>query len=361
MSTSVLENHETIRSAPHQSQQPIAQEQTAPPEGVLNQLFLGSLGAQAVYVAAKLGISDLLIDGPKTVEQLATATNTHAPSLYRILRALTSLEIYSEGNNKSFSLTPTAELLRSDAQNSFRDVAIFMGEDWHWQVWGQTLHSVKTGKPAWSKVHGKDVFPYFEENREASRIFDNAMTSFSQMAIEAVVNAYDFQGIKTLVDIAGGHGRLLTGVLDANPEMNGVLFDQPHVIADARNTVAASNAAERVELVGGDFFASVPSGGDAYMMKHIIHDWDDERAIKILSNVKKAMNADGRVLLVEAVIETGNKQDFGKLMDIEMLVSPGGKERTALEYSEIFAKAGLRLKRIVKTQSPYSVIEAVVQ
>jgi len=360
MSTAVLEIQETIRWVPNHPQPPVA-EQTAPPEGLLNQLFLGSLGAQAVYVAAKLGISDLLNDGSKTVEQLATATNTHAPSLYRILRALASLQIYNETHNKTFSLTPVAELLRSDAPNSFRDVAIFMGEDWHWQVWGQTLHSVKTGEPAWSKVHGKDVFPYFEANREASRIFDNAMSSFSQIAIEAVASAYDFQGMGTLVDIAGGHGRLLTGILDRNPEMNGVLFDQPHVIADARDTVAASSAAERVELVGGDFFANVPEGGDAYMMKHIIHDWDDERAIKILSNVKKAMNPNGRVLLIEAVIETGNKQDFGKLIDIEMLVSPGGKERTALEYSEIFAKAGLRLKRIVKTQSPYSVIEAVCQ
>lgn len=351
MSTAVFENVETTASQPV----PV-QPNGAPPEAVLTQMLLGSLASQALYVAAKLGIADLLVDGPKRVEELATATATDAPSLYRVLRALASMGVFEEEDNQVFALTPTAEALRSDVPNSLRDVTIFWGEDWHWEVWGKTLYSVKTGKSAWAQIHGEEVFDYFAKNQEAARIFDRAMSSFSSVATKAVVEAYDFSGIGKLVDIAGGHGRLLNGVLEANPSMRGVLFDLEHVIESARQTATVS---DRCEYATGDFFASVPAGGDAYMMKHIIHDWDDERAITILKNIKDAMNPGGRVLVVESVIADGNNQDFGKLLDIEMLVSPGGKERTAAEYEELFRQAGLRLTRIVPTKSPYSVIEAV--
>jgi hypothetical protein len=303
-----------------------------------------------------LGIADLLVAGPKSVDELATKTETDSPSLYRVLRALASMGVFEEQDNRVFALTPTAEPLRSDVPNSLRDVTIFWGEDWHWEVWGKTLYSVKTGKSAWAQIHGEEVFDYFAKNQPAARIFDRAMSSFSSVATKAVVEAYDFSGIEKLVDIAGGHGRLLNGVLEANPSMQGVLFDLPHVIESARQTTTVS---DRCEYATGDFFASVPAGGDAYMMKHIIHDWDDERAITILKNIKDAMNPGGRVLVVESVIADGNNQDFGKLLDIEMLVSPGGKERTASEYEDLFRRAGLRLTQIVPTKSPYSVIEAV--
>lgn len=329
-----------------------------PPEVALTQMMMGAIAAQVVYVAAKLGISDLLGKGPKTADELASATNTDGASLYRVMRALASLGLYSEEENKTFRLNPTAELLRSDLPNSLRDVAIFMGEDWHWNVWGRTIYSVQTGKPAWPEVHKQDPFGYLEANPDHARIFDRAMSSFSNLAAKAVAEAYDFSGVKKLVDIAGGQGRLLGGILESNPSMQGVLFDLPHVLEAATEVMSRSSAADRIELVSGDFFKSVPSGGDAYIMKHIIHDWDDERAIAILKNIKSAMNSGGRVLLVESVLEPANQPDFGKLMDIEMLVSPGGKERTEEEYEELFEKAGLRLNRIVKTQSPYSVIEA---
>jgi len=234
-----------------------------------------------------------------------------------------------------------------------------MGEDWHWRVWGRTLYSVRTGQAAWAEVHGDEVFPYFASNPEAARIFDRAMTSLSNLAIKAVVDAYDFSEIETLVDVAGGHGRLLTSILEANPSVKGVLFDQPHVLDGARDSEQIKKTGARCELIGGDFFASVPAGADAYIMKHIIHDWDDERALRILTNIRNVMKDEGRVMLVESVITEMNKPDLGKLMDIEMLVSPGGKERTAEEYKVLFARAGLRLTRIVPTQSPYSVIEAV--
>lgn len=351
MSTAVFEIVES------NSSQPVAVSPNgAPPEAALTQILMGSLASQALYVAAKLGIADLLVDGPRPVAELATATDTDAPSLYRVLRALASIGVFEEQDQQVFALTPTAEPLRSDVPNSLRDVTIFWGEDWHWEVWGKILYSVKTGKSAWAQIHGEEVFDYFAKNQEAARVFDRAMTSFSSVATKAVLEAYDFSDIKTLVDIAGGHGRLLNGVLEANPSIKGVLFDLPHVIESAKQTTTVGG---RCEYVTGDFFASVPAGGDAYMMKHIIHDWDDERAITILKNIKDAMNPGGRVLVVESVIADGNGQDFGKLLDIEMLVSPGGKERTAAEYEDLFKRAGLRLTRIVPTKSPYSVIEAV--
>jgi hypothetical protein len=322
-------------------------------------MITGSLGSQAVYVAAELGIADLLADGPKNVNELAKSAGADASSLYRVLRALASFGVFEEQANQVFGLTPTGELLRSDSPRSLRDLAIFMGEDWHWRVWGRTLYSVRTGKPAWDQVHGQEVFPYFANNPEAAKIFDRAMTSLSNLAIKAVVEGYEFSGIETLVDVAGGHGRLLTAILDEHLAMHGVLFDQPHVLAGAKDNEHVNALRGRCDLVSGDFFESVPGGADGYIMKHIIHDWDDERALQILRNITKAMREDGRVMLVEAVITNESQNDYGKLIDIEMLVSPGGKERTASEYRELFAKAGLKMTQIVPTKSPYSVIEAV--
>ena len=329
------------------------------PSAFLTQIMLNSLATQAIYVAATLGIADLLVDGPKTVAELATARNADAASLYRVLRALASIGVFIEQDDRTFALTPAAQTLRSDAPHSLRDVAMFWGADWNWQVWGNALYSVRTGKSAWPQIHGEGVFSYFENNPEAGRIFNRAMSSLSGLATDAVLGSYEFTGIETLVDIAGGEGRLLTGTLQAYPKMRGVLFDLPYVIDAARERVAESTVSDRVEFVSGDFFAGVPAGADAYILKSVIHDWDDERALTILKNVKRAMKPGGRVLLVEAVIADGNKHDFGKLIDLAMLVSPGGKERTRQEYDQLLARAGLKLNRVVTTESPYSVIEAV--
>lgn len=358
MSTAIREVESTPMTEVSE-QSPKGATEAAPPEAILTQMITGSLGSQAVYVAAKLGIADLLADGPKSVDELARAAGADAQSLYRVLRALASFGVFTELNGRVFGLSPTGDLLRSDSPRSLRDLAIFMGEDWHWQVWGRTLYSVRTGKPAWAEVHGQEVFPYFAGNPEAAKIFDRAMTSLSNLAIKAVVEAYDFSDIETLVDVAGGHGRLLAAILEANTSVKAVLFDQAHVLEGAKDSQQIQALGERCELVSGDFFVSVPAGADGYIMKHIIHDWDDDRALQILNNIKKVMKDGGRVMLVESVISENNQPDFGKLLDIEMLVSPGGKERTAAEYKDLFARAGLRLTRIVPTQSPYSVIEAV--
>ncbi len=333
---------------------------TETPEAALMKLTMGSLVSQAIYVAAKLGIADLLADGAKNTDELAEASGAHAPSLYRILRALASVGVFAERADGSFELTSVAAPLRTDAPNSLRDAAIFMGEEWHWRVWGHTLESVLTGEPSWKRALGADVFPYLAANPEPAAIFDRAMTSMSRMSAQAVVEAYDFSGIETLVDVAGGQGRLLGEVMRANDGMRGVLFDLPHVIERARGEgVELEEVADRVELVAGDFFAAAHEGADAYMLKHIIHDWDDTRALLILQNIRRAMKDGGRVLLVEMVIADGNEPHPGKILDIEMLVSPGGKERTEAEYRELFERAGLRLARVVPTRSPYSVIEAV--
>jgi len=203
------------------------------------------------------------------------------------------------------------------------------------------------------------VFPYFETNSKAAEIFDRAMSSFSTLARKAVANAYDFSSLNVLVDIAGGHGKLLTGILEATPDLRGVLFDLPQVIGRAKESEEVKKLSARLDLKEGDFFESVPAGADGYILKHIIHDWKDVEAIKILTNIRKAMGTYGRVLLIEAVVSEGNEPDFAKILDIEMLVSPGGKERTATEYAELFRQSGLKLSRVIPTRSPYSIIEAV--
>jgi hypothetical protein len=331
-----------------------------PNEAVLGQIVMGAFASQAVYVAAKLGIADLLKDNPRPVAELAAETGTNAAALYRVLRALASIGVFAETEPKTFALTPFAEPLLSDCAGSMRDMAIWIGEEAHWRVYGEMLYSVQTGKTAWARVHGEEVFPYlFQTNRELGDIFNRAMTSFSSNVAPAVAQAYDTSDIGTLIDIAGGQGLLLSAFLKANPNLKGVLFDLPMVIEGAGAVLAGEGVAGRVDAVTGDFFESVPAGGDAYMMKHIIHDWDDERSLAILKNIHSAMNENGRVLIVEMVVKEANEPDFSKIMDLEMLVSPGGVERTAEEYRELLAQAGFRLTRIVPTASPYSIVEAV--
>jgi hypothetical protein len=332
--------------------------QTPPPEAVLTQMAFGALLTQALYVAAKLGVADLLAAGPRPVSELAAATGTHERSLYRVLRSLAGAGVFREAGERVFELTPLAEPLRSDAPASVRNGMIFMGEQWHFQVWGNMMHSVRTGRPAWGHTHGAEVFEYFAANPDHGEIFNGAMTDMSAATAPVVVEAYDFSGFRQLADIAGGHGYLLAQILKANPGLSGVLFDVPQVVEGAGPLLEREGVAGRVERVAGDFFASVPAA-DAYVLKHIIHDWDDERAALILKNINAAMGPEGRVLIVETVVPEGNEPHYSKLLDLEMLASPGGVERTAGEYAALLAAAGLRLSRIVPTRSPFSVVEAV--
>jgi hypothetical protein len=314
--------------------------------------------AQAIYVAAKLAIPDLLISGPQSPGSLAERTGAHPRALYRLLRALASVGIFTEENDGRFGLTPLAELLRSDAPDSLRPFAIMMGSEWAWRSWGEIMYSVRTEKPAFEQVYGSPLFEYYAKNPEAARIFSEGLTSRSRPENAAVVAAYDFSGARTVVDVAGGQGSLLAAILAANPNARGVLFDLPHVIAMARQTFEKTGVAERCELVSGDFFAAVPAGGDIYMLKKVIHDWDDAQAPAILRTCRAAIPAHGRLLLIEPVIPAGNEPSFGKLLDLLMLVYPGGRERTEAEHRDLLAAAGFRLERVMPTASTVSIVKA---
>ena len=329
-----------------------------PPDAILMQLLFGALMQKSICIAAKLRIADLLAEGPQTIAELAATTEAHEPSLYRLLRTLASVGIFSETSKQKFELTPVATLLRSDVPNSMRDFAIMMDEHWLWSAWGELMYSVRTGGIAHDKVQGMSSFEYFKQNAEAGQIFYRAMTNISQNVMPAIVEAYNFSDVHKLVDIAGGHGLLLARILKMNPHMNGILFDLPHVIDAAKELLNKEGVSTRVELASGDFFKTIPAGADAYMMKHIIHDWDDEQSIKILQNIRAAISEKGKVLIIEMVVPEDNQPSPAKALDLLMLVMEGGKERTASEYSNLLATSGFSLTRIVPTKSPYSIVEA---
>jgi O-methyltransferase domain/Dimerisation domain len=316
--------------------------------------------SQPIYCAAKLGLADLLKDSSKSATELASLTGVHAQSLYRVLRLLASIGVFAETETGQFELTPLAQCLQTDHPESMRAYAIMMGEEWQWQPWGKLLHSVRTGKPAFDSMFGVDCFQYFARNAEAAAIFDEAMTGFSAIEVNAVTAAYDFSPFTKVIDIGGGQGRLIATILMAHPHTQGILFDMPHVIAEARSHIEATGIADRCELLAGDFFEAVPAGGDAYVLKRVIHDWDDERTIAMLKNCHRAMLPKGRLVIIEMVIAPGNEPFFGKQLDVELLLTtPGGRERTEAEYRSLLSAAGFELTTITPTESLVSVIEGV--
>ena len=330
--------------------------ENAEPAQQLSRMISGYWISQAVYVAAKLKIADQLANGSQSLAQLADATETHEPSLYRLLRALASVGVFAEQDDGSFTSTPKAECLRSDVPGSQWAMAVMMGEE-HYRAWGNLLHSVETGEIAFDKVFGKPIFDHLSENPESAAIFDQAMTSVHGRETEPMVDAYDFSDINTIADIGGGNGTVIAAILKRYPNMSGILFDLPHVIERAQPNLEAAGVVERCRSSSGDFFESVPVGADAYLMRHIIHDWDNDKAATILRNCHEALNANGRVLIVESVIAPGNDPSFAKLLDLTMMVLPGGKERTADEYRALLEASGFTLSRIVPTNTDVSIIE----
>ena len=321
------------------------------------QIISGFWISRAVYVIAKLGIPDLLKSGPKTAEELASATEMHAPSLYRILRALASVGVVTRDEGRRFAQTPVSETLVTDAPGSLRWFAVSeLGQE-HYPAWGNLMHSVKTGEIAFDNFFGVDIWKYFQQNPEDAAVFNNSMSSVTAVTNEAITSLYDFSGFKKLVDVGGGHGGLITSLLKSNPAMKGVLFDAPQVIEGARARIEAAGLAERCETVAGDFFKAVPEGGDAYIMKWITHDWDDERAITILKNCRNQMPANGRLILVDCVVPETDEPHFSKFIDLNMLVMTGGKERTEKEFEELLAAAGFKLLRVIPTELPTSIVE----
>jgi hypothetical protein len=330
-----------------------------PPHATLIQMAGAHVLSRALYAVAELGVADHLADGPRSADALARATGAHAPSLYRLLRTLASVGVFTEDADHQFALTPLGAALRSDAPGAGRSTVRMFAGPMMWASFGEFLHAVRTGATGTERALGQPIFDYLSGRPEEAALFGEAMLGIHGAEPPAVAAAYDFAGVRTLVDVGGGIGTLLATVLQANPGMQGVLLEMPHVAAEARTRFAAAGLADRCTVVEGDFFAAVPPSGDAYVLSHVIHDWDEARCQAILATCRRAMGGHGRLLLVEAVLPPGDAPHPGKLLDLVMLAVPGGRERSQAEYAALLAAAGFTLTRVVPTASQVSVIEAV--
>jgi hypothetical protein len=332
-----------------------AQEQ---PDELLR-LITGYQVSQAISVAASLGIADLLKAGPVGADALATATGSHPRALYRLLRALAAVGIFHEGTQQDFSLTAMGERLRSDAAAPVGPLAIFNGRPYMWEAWANLSHSIKTGENAFRNAHGVGNFEYRSQRPEEEAIFDQAMTGNSKGAAEVIMAACDFSRYRLIVDVGGGQGAMLAAVLAAHAGGRGILFDQPHVVARAEPVLRAAGVADRCETASGSFFDGVPGGGDAYILKAILHDWNDDASISILRRCRQAISANGKLIVIERIIAPPNEIPEGKFSDLNMLVEPGGEERTSEEFDALFAAAGFRLTNVIPTGTRWNVIEGV--
>jgi ubiquinone/menaquinone biosynthesis C-methylase UbiE len=321
------------------------------------QVLSGFWSARAVYIAAKLGLADLLQEGPKTAAELALLTGTHAPSLYRVLRALASIGWLEEGAGGRFGPTALTSGLQTGVPGSLRFLAMTeLGEE-HYPAWGDLLFSVRTGELAFDRVFGTANWEFWAKHPENAQIFNQAMSEVTAVLEPAVLEALDLSGFNKIVDVGGGKGTLMASILRAYPNAHGVVLDLPHVIELGRQHIHDQGLSARCELLAGDFFESLPGGGDAYILKWVIHDWDDARSIAILKNCHRAMSPNGKLFVIEAVIPSGNEPFFHKFMDLNMLVMTGGRERTAAEYRALFEAAGFDLNRIIASPTEISVLE----
>jgi hypothetical protein len=326
-----------------------------PPPPLLFQMASGYWLSQSIYVAAKLGIADLLADGPQSCATLAAVTRSHEASLFRVMRALAGAGIFSHQEDGRFALSPLAEGLQSAVPGSLTDAVITLGEI-HYQACGQLLHSVQTGSSAFNKVFGASLFDYLGRHPEAAGSFNRGMTNLASMLAYAVVFAYDFAGISSVVDVGGGEGRFLEKILEFYPGMRGTVFDSA---VPVECTEPTNRTGTRCSYLRGNFFDCVPAGADTYFLCGVLHDWDDDQAIRILKNCRRAMPKTSKLLLLEMVVPSTGAPDFSKLLDLNMLVMNGGRERTSGEFSALLGRAGYRMTRIIPTAAPQSLIEAV--
>jgi hypothetical protein len=336
----------------------IAQPQTPPAHVGMLQLLIGPHVAGAVSCLAQLGIPDLVEAAPKSADDLATQIGANPQALYRLMRATASVGVLSETPDGKFSQTPMSAVLRSNATPSLRSFAMMGGREWHGQGWSHLEYCVRTGKQALDQIYGAHIFEFLEQHPEEGKIFNDAMTELSMIDGPAVAEAYNFAGIRSVVDIAGGHGLLLATILERNPHLRGTLYEVPHVVEGAKSG-PLKPLLDRCTFASGDMFSSVPEGADAYLMKHIIHDWPDEPCIQLLRACRKGVNSGGKLLVVDAVIQPGNDFSPGKFLDLQMLIFPGGCERTEKQFRALLAAAGWQLTRIIPTAAADSIVEAV--
>jgi precorrin-6B methylase 2 len=333
-----------------------------PPGLALYQMAIGHYVSRALFLAAKLRLADLLGDGPRDVRALAEACQTHAPALRRVMRLLASVGLFAELEDGSFALEPLGKLLRSDAPGSMRAAVMLFAGVGIQDSWKELEYCVRTGEPAFRR-NSPDADPFTQMARdpEAAALFDQAMATFAPQTAAAVAAAYDFSRFETVMDVGGGTGALLTGILRANPALRGIVFEQPHVAERAREQLETAGMAERCQVLAGSFFEKVPSGADAYLLKHVVHDWNDERATVILENCRDAMPPHGRLLIVEGVyparIDRSLESRGAAANDVNMLVCTGGRQRSEAEFRDLFAASGFRLTRVVPTPARVCVVE----
>ena len=330
-----------------------------PPHVQLIQMVTANWVSRILFVAAKLELADRIADGAKSAAELAPETGTHAPSLHRVMRSLAGLGVLTEREGQKFALTPLGRALRKDAPGSAHATVLTLGGQLFWRAWEEVLYSVETGKTAFEKVHGMPAFDYLAQHPDEASLFSQTMVGIHGEETPAVAAAYDFSPFRTVVDVGGATGNMLSAILTRHPAPRGILFDLPHVVRDAPAFLKSRGVADRVTIEAGSFFESVPKGADAYVLSHIIHDWSEEQCLTILGHCRRAIAPNGRLLIVEMVIPPGDTPHPGKLLDITMLVMPGGQERTPDEYRSLLAKAGFRLERVVPTASAVSVVDAV--
>jgi hypothetical protein len=322
----------------------------------LRRLINGYQVSQAIHVAATLGVADLLADGARSSDELAQATGSHAPTLYRLLRALAAVGVLHEAPGQSFSLAPLGEQLREDHPQSLRGWAAFVGRRYYWNAWASLGDSVRTGENAFRLQNGMDIWSYRAEHPDENAIFDRAMQSLTATTNRALLDAYEFGRFGTVVDVGGGNGTLLAMLLAEHPAMRGILFDQPHVVANADAVLRP--VADRCTVEQGSFFDAVPQGGDAYILKAIIHDWEDEDAIAILRVVRRSVDEHALLLVLEQLVGVPNEDPPAKFSDLNMLVAPGGRERTEEEFDALLSVAGFRLEGITQSAAGPVVLAA---
>ena len=334
-------------------------EQGLPPHVQLVQIALGATITQVMRAAAELGIADQLADGPKTAEQVSAQLGTHAPSLHRLMRTLASLGILKQVTEHQYALTLLGDALRTDAPGGGRATLLTLGSEWWNRMMEELPYSVRTGKSGFEKALGMPIFEWLAQSPERASMFSETMVGFHGAEPPAVAAAYDFSQFKTIVDVGGATGNLLTTILGAHPGPQGILFDMPHVVRDAPALIQSRGLSDRVKIESGSFFEGVPHAADAYLLSHVIHDWSEEQCLTILRHCHRAMMPGSKLLLVEMVLPEGEAPHPGKTLDIVMLVGPGGQERTAPEYAALLRKAGFQVTSVVPTASPVSIVEAV--
>jgi C-methyltransferase len=333
-------------------------QRSAPAAAAVFELINGAWVAQAIQVAAELRIADALTEEPLPLDDLAHRVDADPDALKRLMRALISRGVFRQRRDGRYDLTALADALRSDARFSMYQWARVVGSPQHREHWSLLLDSVKSGKASLPQLRGKEAFEYLKDEPELAKVLNDAMTTLSDLAAVTVVAAYNFGRYRTIVDVGGGQGGLLSTILATEPTARGVLYDLPEVVAGAPALLRQRGLDARVRVEGGSFFDSVPSGGDAYVLKSIIHDWPDGQAVAILRRVREAAGAHATVLLVEMVLPEHERDFTGKWVDLEMLLLANGRERAAAEYRDLLGQAGFRMTRVVQTASPFSVVEA---